>query len=176
MMKRSAVLGMVFVAGCVAAEPTTESTTTSAITTSITTEAWDPSAKSADKTDALWPTSAHTTQILYRVGPDKFGNPAFLAFVVWNHTTVGHVYWIEIGSVGTDFKQSWDNAFASRTNTQPPLFDRYGGSTGGGGVGTPPMPHPNVSNFVISGAWLDQAKTAAGALDQADANFNQYAE
>ena len=173
MMKRSAVLGMAFVAGCMAAEPT-ESTATSELNIGTMTETWDT--KSTTKIDTLWPTTTHSTQLIMRVGPDKFGNPAFLAFVVWDHTTVGHVYWVTIGDEGADLKQAWENAFALRTNTHPANFDRWGGGNGGGGTGTPPTPHPNVDSFFVGGTWLSHARTTAADLDAADASFNTYAE
>jgi hypothetical protein len=178
MIKRSMVLGMVLATGCTMADSpeSTESTATSEINGGLTTEGWDIEAKPADKVNAVWPASATRAQILYRGGPDKFGNPAFLAFVVWDHTTVGHVYWIEMGNYGTDFKQNWDNAFAQRTNNEPNLFDHWGGANGGGALGNPPMPHPQVDSFVVSAAWLQNAKDAAASIDAADHTFAQYAE
>jgi len=180
-MKSVGLVGIAFVAGCMSEEPSPQlSTTSSALSDATVTEGWDSMDKrtDAEKVAALWPSTATTAQILYRQGPPLLGAKAFLAFVVWDHTTVGHVYWVAIGNDGADLKNMWDKAFAQRTNTQsaPAFLDHWGGGTGGGGVGTPPTPHPNVSQFPISSTWAQQAKSAAAAIDAADSQFAQYAE
>lgn len=180
-MKSVGLAGIVFVAGCMSAESSPQlSTTSSALTDATMTEGWSATDKrtDAEKVNALWPSTATTAQILYRQGPALGGNKAFLAFVVWDHTTVGHVYWIAIGNDGADLKNMWDKAFSSRTNAQngPAFLDHWGGGTGGGGVGTPPTPHPNVSQFPVSATWIQEAKSAAASIDAANLAFSQYAE
>ena len=190
-MKSVGLVGIVMVAGCMSAEPSPQvSTTSSALTDATMTEPWSSTDKrtDADKVAALWPSGATTAQIIYRQGPpigqltntsvQVPGQKAFLAFVVWNHSVVGHVYWVAIGPDGADLKNMWDKAFSQRTNVQsgPAFLDHWGGGTGGGGVGTPPTPHPNVDGFPISATWNQAAKDAAAAIDSADLQFAQYAE
>lgn len=174
-MKSVGLLGIVlFGAACMGSDEPQTSTTTSALTERSSSEPWD----TKNTVDDIWPDGANQCQVLYRKGPAYNGAASFLAFVVWNHNTVGHVYWIPVGPLGTDFKSTFNTAFSQRTNTpNNPLGDHWGGGTGGGGVGTPPAPHPQVNDpLVFSNAYLNAAKTAAAAIDNADANFNAYSE
>jgi hypothetical protein len=138
--------------------------------------------------DTLWPTGVGivTMQALMRKGPDincavadtgaSTCQHTFVAFVVWNHATVGKIFWIPEGPTGADFKQNLDLTFAQRTN---PYQFRWAGGTGGGGAGTPPTPHPNVAGDIVvsfSPTYLGVVKTAAGQIDGADIAFTQYAE
>ena len=191
-MKIIPLLAIVVAGACTTADsdPTT-STQNAAVSINqplppaINAELWDPNAKDPDKLAALWPDNAVTSNVLYREGPCHSGYEpcsdginTYLAFVVYNGS-VQHVYWIAKGSaVGADFKQSWDNAFGTRTNSynKAALFDHWGGGNGGGGTGPQPSPHPNVTNFVISGTWQQNAIDAAAAINNANASFLQYSE
>jgi hypothetical protein len=190
-MKTMAMFAILFSA-CVAPgddpAPSTEPSDVSikaSVPSPINTELWNVKQTDAEKLDALWPDSAQTSEILYREGPDMVNGtdsqPAYLAFVVYNGA-VQHVYWIVKGSsVGTDFKSSFNTAFSTRTNTTIPSdpYSHFGGGTGGGGEGKPPSPHPTVipsQGFSISGIWQQNAIDAAGALDQTEKTFLEYAE
>lgn len=141
-----------------------------------TTSSWDPS--TMDGTD-IWPAglSVTHTQILIRKGPAAAnGDPQYLAFVVWNHDTIGHIYLIPTGStIGSDFMHTWQVAFVNRDTTleNNNIFYHGGGSDGSptSGTGTP-TPHPNVTGaYIFGGYYLGSLKTAAGTLDNTIDNF-----
>jgi hypothetical protein len=193
-MKTMALFVIVLGASCTTAESDTSTETAdlsvnTAQIPDITTESWDPNLKDSEKLEALWDPSVTAAQLLLREGPDLYTynsntgvwtpHAAYLAFVVWDHTTVKHVYWIiKNSAVGVDFTQSWQNALATRTlayNAQNPFF-HWAGGNGGGGVGPQPSPHPNVANFVIHATWQQNAINAAAAFDQTETTFAAYSE
>ncbi|MGE5183153.1 MAG: hypothetical protein ACM31C_13875 [Acidobacteriota bacterium] len=153
-----------------------------------TTQFWDPNKGSAED---LWPSDQQiwAANVLIRKAPDippppsstnGVSAPAFLAVVVWNHATVGRIYWIPFGSTGTDFHHTWDSTLALRTNNAP--------NNGGGSDGSPiagsgsPTPHPNVDqygNFInwylrFLDGFVANAKTAAYQVDYGLNTFLSY--
>jgi hypothetical protein len=176
-MMKSVALMISATAACTSAP--TESSATSAATvvdaggSGMSTEGWNMDLKPDSKEDALWPSTVHTAQIIYRPGPDKHGVAASLAFVVWDHTTVAHVYWVELGDPDADLHTSWAAVVAKNTSADVGHVDYWFVGNGAGAGGAPPVPRPNVDNsFIISSLWLTNAKTAA----LADYNFGQYAD
>lgn len=177
-MKRIALFAALLSTACIDT-PEVESTESSAINGAVLkggadTEAWV--ANDPNNVDTIWPANIKHTQVLFRRGPDKFGYPAMLVFVIWGHTTVGHVYWLQVNSTNAvDFRQTLDQATYLRTN-QSGIHDYWAGGNGGGGVGIPPTPHPGLSSMHVSQQWLDNALDAAQQIDNAEFNFNAYAD
>lgn len=178
-MKSLVPLACALFASCVMNDAPTTSTATSTLlgTDSNTSEDWHAGKETAD---AFWPTGQGitSTQVLIRKGPcrnDPNGDctsqgaiQTFMAVVVWNHSTVGHIYWVNKGSDGSDFHTLLDNTIGTRCNTNP---DHNGGWDGGPYTGSPPVPHPNVTGgnwiFTLDSTFLQNAKDAAAALDNA---------
>lgn len=145
------------------------------------TETWTPGKMVAND---IWPNpgTVTTTQILYRKAPqycvsnDDICNAThgtlvngYFAFVVWNHTTLGHVYFLPENATGSDFKNFVNQTFATRTNAYADRTNGSTGSPGGGGGGTRPPPRPNV--YPVTPAIAAAAKNAAAQIDAADATF-----
>jgi hypothetical protein len=170
-MKSLALLAFALFAGCAVNEPATSSATSAASNPppigpdATQSEDWQAGKQTIDD---LWPiTSPAITsmRILTRKGPDRGdGTKTFLAVVVWNHTTVGHVYWVNRGSVGADFSNLRDNTLATRCNSNP---DNGGGQDGAPVAGPTPTPHPNVNGpyLAFDPTFLQNAKDAAAAVD-----------
>jgi hypothetical protein len=167
-MKRLVPLALALAASCAVTDtPRTSSVTSALLVDATRSEDWYAGKQTIDD---LWPSNQGITsmQILTRRGPDRTdGTKTFIAVVVWNHDTVGHIYWVSRGTDGSDFSSLRDNTLATRCNSNP---DHDGGSDGTPYAGTPPVPHPNVSgylSFTVDATFLQNAKDAAVALDNA---------
>ena len=146
----------------------------SASTTSIT---WVPGGKDCGGTPCdgnnIWPLEGRITslQILLRGGPDRAEHriQTFLAFVVWNRTTVGRIYRVDFGAAGADFRAVSSNIIAGRTSSLP---DTSAGSSGTG-LGSPaPAPHPNVEGpLEFTDTYLKSVAAVAGDIDDATRRF-----
>jgi hypothetical protein len=171
-MKSLVPLALALFASCAVNDAPPTSTATTALSTnggaSVGTDVnysvdWSDKFTSED----LWPTNAGitSTQVLIRKGQDRAdGTHTFIAVVVWNHTTVGHIYWVNRGTDGSNFHTLLDNTIGARCNNAP---DHGGGGDGVPVGGTPPIPRPNVSYFTVDATFLQNAKDAALALDNA---------
>ncbi len=176
MMKSLALV--ISATACMTPADTTESALTSAVTTvdagteGMSTEGWNMNLSAEAKAAALWPSDVQTAQLIFRPGPDKLGNPASLVFVVWDHATVGQVYWVEVGNPEADMRTIWSTAVYDHTSNDPAHHDYWSLGNGGGDGGKPPVPHPNVTSFVVSPKWLSNARVAASAAY----SFGEYAD
>lgn len=174
-MKTVALIALSLFTACAAPDGATTSSTEQGVTVgelggpdANTSQFWDTS----NDGTAIWPagTSVTHTQILMRKAPTVNGQAYYLAFVVWNHATVGHIYQIPTGSTtGADFMQKWDSADLNRNTLleNNGIFDHGGGTDGSpvSGTGTP-TPHPNVyGQYLFGPSYLSHLKTTAGTLD-----------
>lgn len=167
------VVGGMSLASCaISTEPQTSSEESAVILLppSKTTQSW--SLKS--DYDAIWPTGQgiDTTYVLIKKGyPAQNGDPAtFLAFVVWDNNTLGHVYQVHYGTEGQDFRETVAGALAVRTANN---LDHSGGSTGSGEGGTViPRPHPSGGDpqVIVSPQEVLNALNTSAALDDAVRN------
>jgi len=177
-MKSLAPFAFALFASCAVNDAPATSSASSAVsvlgTDVLTSENWF--ARDTHTIDDVWPAGQGitSTQILVRKGPCR-NDPnndctspnavqTFMAVVVWNHSTVGHIYWVTKGTDGSDFHNLVDNALGTRCNTNP---DHGGGWDGSPYVGTPPAPHPNVNGwaFDVDTTFNQNAKDAAAQLD-----------
>ena len=120
----------------------------------------------------IWPAGIGITrlQVLLRGGPPRLGGKqqTFLAFVMWNSTTVGRIYRLDLGSAdAASWRAALDNIVAGRTFN---IFDSQAGSTGST-VGTPtPPPHPNVDGEItFEQPYLDVLRRETSVIDDATA-------
>jgi hypothetical protein len=121
----------------------------------------------------IWPSGLGITsvQVLTRSGPDRLAHtqPTFLAFVVWNRSTIGRIFRVDIGSDGADWRAALSNITATRTFSN---LDFSTGSTGTAAGGPSPPPHPNVDGQItFDPTYLDTVKRYAGVMDSATAGF-----
>lgn len=122
----------------------------------------------------IWPSGLGIThvQILLRGGPDRLDHKlqTYLAFVVWNRTTVGRIFRIDLNTPSDEYWHVTANDIvAGRTIS---IFDSSATSTGSPLANPNPPPHPNVNeNIVFQPAGLDVARRTAGALDDATNTF-----
>ncbi|HEY0484319.1 MAG TPA: hypothetical protein VGD37_42660 [Kofleriaceae bacterium] len=121
----------------------------------------------------IWPGGMGITsvQVLTRSGPDRLEHTqaTFLAFVVWNRTTMGRIFRIDIGPDGADWRAALSNITATRTLNN---LDFNTGSTGTAAGGPVNPPHPNVDGQItFDPTYLDVVKRYAGVIDSASAQF-----
>src|SRR5256885_1924715 len=132
-MKAAALFVVLAIASC-GIEPST-SVTESALTGVNTSCQWIPGKNcygQANDGNNIWPANQgiQTMYILYRYGPDRLRHTqqTFLAFVVWNSTTVGRIFRIDLGTPeAVDWRATSSNVAAGRTSGAP---DFNTGSTG----------------------------------------------
>jgi hypothetical protein len=165
-------------------EPAT-STEVSALTDSFQSVAWDPEVGCGTSLkggtvpcdgEFIWPANAGITStiVLYRKGPDGSTGPTFLAFVVWNQSTVGHILRSTFGRNGTHLRTTISNISAARTFGAP---DNNQGSAGNSTVGNPPSPGPHIDDPIqVSQRFLDAAKVAARNINAASLQFTAFSE
>ena len=174
-MKAAALLLVVFVASC-GIEPST-SVTESALTGVNTSCMWIPGKNcygQPNDGNNIWPADQgiRTMYVLYRYGPDRLRHTqqTFLAFVVWNSTTVGRIFRIDLASdEALNWRATLGNIQATRTNALP---DTSTGSSGTviGGPGNPP--HPNVDDpLIFQPEYLGATVRYAGVIENATSNF-----
>ena len=122
----------------------------------------------------IWPANMGIThvQVLVRGGPDRLEHKlqTYLAFVVWNRSSVGRIFRIDLGTADdADWHGTLDKIVTARLMNIP-------GSTDSG-TGSPladpnPPPHPNVDeNIVLQPVSLDLVRRTAGAIDDATNTF-----
>jgi hypothetical protein len=174
-MKTLASFAFLIFAGCAVTDSTpATSTVQSGLTEKNYSEDWNQKLT----IDDLWPTGVGitSTQVLYRSGPDRAdGTHTFIAFIVWNHNTVGHAYVVNRGADGSDMHAQYENMVATRTGSAP---DHNVGGNGGTSGGVTPAPHPQVvgNPIIFSTTYLNLIKSTAASIDAADANFQAYTE
>jgi hypothetical protein len=180
------LLCVVFTSCVVNTEPDPQtSTEASALTEASESVAWEPDLgcgpairRASVPCDGqfLWPANQGITsaQVLLRKGPDGSDGPTYLAFVVWNHSTVGRIIRATAGRKGTDLRVTISNITATRTSGFP---DHNAGSTGNVSGGKIPTPGPHIDDpLQFSPAYLAAARAAARAIHVATDTFNGYAE
>src|SRR5262245_33451397 len=106
-MKSLATLALALFASCAVNDaPPTSSVASSVLGTDVlTSENWF--ARDTHTIDDLWPAGQgiNSMQVLVRKGPCRnddanndcmgpYAVQTFMAVVVWNHNTVGHIYWV----------------------------------------------------------------------------------
>jgi len=163
-------------AGCAmesAPELPQTSETSGAITSQMLTEFWGP-----EKTDVngIWPLNQGITStyvMLKGAPPDVNGNGQFFGFVIWNNTTVGHVYRVRRGNDGGNFRATVNQAMM-RTNNH---FDWDAGTAGSVEIPPPPRPGPNGDgDFMIFPSELDNAKVNAHIIHDATRDFMEHSQ
>jgi len=127
--------------------------------------------------ELIWPSdqSIKSVQVLYRKGPDMAEGSTFLAFVVWNDTTVGRILLTTVGRNGAHLRNTINNITAVRTSGAPDHSTGSAGSAIGGNPPQPPQPHIDVA-IHFSQKYLTAAKTAAKAIHTAGEEFTAYSE
>jgi len=123
--------------------------------------------------DSIWPTEMGITsvQVLTRSGPDRLEHTqhTFLAFVIWNKTTVGRIFRVDIGPDSAHWRATLGDIAETRTLGN---IDFDIGSTGGAGGGPVGPPHPNVMGpITFDTAYLAAVKRYAGVIDDATNQF-----
>jgi hypothetical protein len=123
--------------------------------------------------NSIWPTGMGITsvQVLTRSGPDRLAGrqQTFLAFVIWNGTTVGRIFRVDIGDDGANWRAVLGNVAATRTFNN---LDFNTGSTGSASAGPVNPPHPNVEGpITFDPGYLGVVARYAGAIDGASRNF-----
>jgi hypothetical protein len=182
-MKAVATSLVLVLASCaMGSEPDTATTQDNAIVTRALPEVdtscqWVPGKNCyglANDGNNIWPAGMGITsvQVLVRGGPTRLEGrqQTFLAFVVWNSTTVGRIFRIDLGTTAEqDWNAALHNIVAGRTLN---LFDSQAGSQGST-VGTPtPPPHPNVVGPIIfEQPYLDVVRKQASLIDGATSAF-----
>jgi hypothetical protein len=153
------------VAGCVATPdgPATQSVQ-SAISSPVTSEGW--SAGKQDIND-IWPANSGITSCYTLMKPGYTladGTRTFFAIVVWNTSTIGHVYYIHAGTDGQDFRNIVNQANATRTFG---FSSRAAGLAGNADNNVPPIPRPHIGGdgWSVSAAELNNALDAAIQID-----------
>ncbi len=184
-MRVAVPLLCVVLASCVVNTDPQTSTEASALTEAHQSVAWEPDLGCGPVTrpavvscDAnfLWPPNQGITsaQVLLRKGPNGSDGPTFLAFVVWNRSTVGRIIRATVGRKGNDLRAVLSDALATRTYGFP---DNTAGSTGNASGGKIPTPGPHIDDpLEFSTTYLAAARAAARAIHAANDAFNDYAE
>src|SRR5262245_59423051 len=115
-MKAAVTLSLLVLASCAASDPQTSVADGNAIILPnlpavSTTCQWIPGKNCygvPNDGNSIWPTGQGITsvQVLTRSGPNRLGGTqaTFLAFVIWNSTTVGRIFRIDIGSDGANWR------------------------------------------------------------------------
>lgn len=185
---RAAPLFLLALASCaIAGDPETSVTESKATTATVaglpavnTSCRWVPGGTCygvANDGNSIWPTGMGITsvQVLTRRGPTRLSGTqqTALAFVIWNSTTVGRIFRIDIGPDGVNWREVLSNITASRTFGNP---DFGTGSTGTASGGPVNPPHPNVNiegPITFDGGYLGAAIRYAGVIDDASTSFVQ---
>ena len=137
--------------------------------------------KTPDGTD-IWPATTgngtpitNTYVLIKNAPPDPTtGNPRLFGFVVWNTNVVGHIYLINQGSAGANFREHYGAVGANRTNGQPSFAF---GSAGNPDVDPVPIPRPHIDNeYGFTATELANVKSNAQAINNATVNFMNYTE
>ena len=121
----------------------------------------------------IWPAGMGITRtfVLTRSGPTRLDGKqqTYLAFVVWNHSVVGRIFRLDLGSTAA---VNFNNAAASVYYVRsfgPDLTAGQQGSTYGS-PGSPP--HPNVNDpIVFDSGYLSAVVNSATMLDRVTTDF-----
>jgi hypothetical protein len=186
-MKLAVTLAVVAATGCATAPEDTATTATattdqsaSIVPTGLpsvtTTCQWTvDSTCYGQRNDAnnIWPTGMGITSIsvLERSGPTRLDGKqqTYLAFVVWNHSVVGRIFRLDLGSTdAVNFNNTAAAVYYVRS-FGPDLTAGQQGSTYGS-PGSPP--HPNVNDpIVFDAGYLSSVVNSATILDRVTADF-----
>jgi hypothetical protein len=186
-----ALLALLAPAACATAtDPETSTTEAHATTTATTTGSGTPGVNTScrwvpggtcygmtNDGNNIWPTGVGITsvQVLIRRGPTRLSGSqqTFLAFVIWNKTTIGRIFRVDIGSDGVNWRETLSNVTASRTFGNPDFSTGTTGTASGGPV-NPPTPHVNIENQItFDDDYLAAAAHYAGIIDDASRGFVQ---
>jgi hypothetical protein len=181
-MKTAATLFLLVLASCATpSDPGTSVTEENAVIVRVlpavnTTCQWVPGKTCyglANDGNNIWPTGMGITsvQVLTRSGPTRLSGSqqTFLAFVIWNNTTVGRIFRVDIGSDGANWRDVLSNVTATRTFNN---LDFNTGSTGTASGGPVNPPHPNVEGpITFESTYLGAVTGFAGAIDDAGRGF-----
>jgi hypothetical protein len=184
-MKLAVTLAVVAATGCAAAPEDTATTATtdqSAIVLPAglpqvnTTCQWTvDSTCYGQHNDAnnIWPTGMGitSTSVLVRSGPTRLAGKqqTYLAFVVWNHSVVGRIFRLDLGSTAA---VNFNNAAASVYYVRSFGPDLTAGQQGSVYGSPTPPPHPNVDNAIVFDApYLGAVVNTASIIDRATIDF-----
>jgi hypothetical protein len=184
-MKLAATLAVVAATGCAAA-PEDTATTATADQSAIVLPAGLPRVNTTcqwtvdstcygQRNDAnnIWPTGMGITStfVMVRSGPTRLDGkqPTYLAFVVWNHSVVGRIFRLDLGTPDAVHFNNTAAAVYYVRSFGPDLGAGQGGSTYTN-PGSPP--HPNVNDpLVFDAPYLAAVVNTASIFDRATADF-----
>ncbi len=177
-MKRLALIPLVL-AACTT-DPRTSTQSDDITLSNVSPLIWDPNKMTTP--ESFWPGGtgsggAASVQVLQTSAPELVnGNPAFYSWIIADGQYVFHVYLVERGTVGAQFRSTMRQAFNQAESFMPSRFDSITGSGGTGGPINPPHIGPGGGDPLFSQALVNDALQRANGLRNVTLNwFNDNA-